>query len=337
MQQHYRREEYVSRINRALDYIQDNLHRPLSLGEIARAAAFSPYHFHRIFGAIVGETLNQFIQRVRVEKAGAMLMGNPKKSITEVALDCGFSGSASFARAFREAYGMSASQWREGGHRDFRKIRKTDGKIGKQSRKDGKESNSGRGYLDGVNRDAGANQPGVPTTHPERSDSMSIAKDVRVEVRDMPEMTVAYVRHIGPYMGDGELFKGLWARLMTWAGPRNLLRQPDLRCLSVYHDDPEITDESRLRTSVCITVPPDTKVEGEIGKMTIPGGRYAAARFELDESEFGQAWQYVFGTWLPQSGYQPDDRPAFELCLNNPEEHPEGKHIVEICIPVKPL
>lgn len=166
---------------------------------------------------------------------------------------------------------------------------------------------------------------------------MSIRDDVTVDVQEMPEMTVAYVRHIGPYKGNSKLFEGLWQRLTAWAGPRDLLRQPDLRCLSVYHDDPAITDESKLRTSVCITVPPGTEVDGEVGKMVIPAGRYAVAHFTIGADEYERSWQYVFGTWLPQSGYQPDDRPCFELCLNDPHVHPEGKHIVDICVPVRPL
>jgi AraC family transcriptional regulator len=43
------------------------------------------------------------------------------------------------------------------------------------------------------------------------------------------------------------------------------------------------------------------------------------------------------GDWLPDSGYQPDDRPCYELYHNDPKEHPENKCIVDICIPVKPL
>lgn len=43
------------------------------------------------------------------------------------------------------------------------------------------------------------------------------------------------------------------------------------------------------------------------------------------------------GGWLPESGYQCDDRPTFELCYNNYNEHPEKKHIIDICIPIKPL
>lgn len=82
--------EYKARINAVMDYIQNNLHKPLSLNELAKVANFSPYHFHRISSSIVGETLNSFIQRLRIEKATSMLKANPKKSITEIALDYAF-------------------------------------------------------------------------------------------------------------------------------------------------------------------------------------------------------------------------------------------------------
>lgn len=112
---------------------------------------------------------------------------------------------------------------------------------------------------------------------------------IHVEVRDMPEFHVAYVRHIGPYKGNSELFERLFEKLMKWAGPRGLLRFPETKVLTVYHDDPEITDEDKLRTSACITVPEDTPVKGEIGKMTIPGGKFALARFEISTEEFEDA------------------------------------------------
>ena len=123
------RQEYFSRINRVLDYIEHNLDQELSLEILAGVASFSRFHFHRLFRALVGETLNSFIQRNRIEKAAAQLLDNPKKSITEIAFDCGFSGSAPFARAFKEAFHMSASQWRAGGYLSNSKIRKTKSKY----------------------------------------------------------------------------------------------------------------------------------------------------------------------------------------------------------------
>jgi AraC family transcriptional regulator len=162
-------------------------------------------------------------------------------------------------------------------------------------------------------------------------------EQIKVEVKEMPQLDVAYVRHIGPYKGDSELFEGLIGKLMKWAGPRGLLRFPETQLLTVYHDDPKITDEDKLRTSACITVPQDTPVDGEVGKMAIPGGKFAVASFEIASDEFEDAWNMLMGGWMPKSGYQPDDRLCYELCLNNPKEHPENKHIVDICVPVKPL
>ena len=156
---------------------------------------------------------------------------------------------------------------------------------------------------------------------------MKDKNQIQVEVKDMPELHVAYVRHTGPYQGDSELFENLFNKLMKWAGPRDLLRFPETQVLAVYHDDPEITDEDKLRTSACITVPEDTAVEGEVGKMVIPGGKFAVARFELAADEYQDAWDTVFGVWLPESGYQPDDRLCYELYPTDPKEHPEGKHI----------
>ncbi len=166
---------------------------------------------------------------------------------------------------------------------------------------------------------------------------MSFDYKPEIIVKSIPAFTVAYLRHIGPYKGDAELFGKLWNKLMVWAEPRGLLQQPDLKCPIIYHDDPEITDEQKLRISVCISVPENTKVDGEIGKMEIPAGKYAVGHFEISDKEFQNAWDYMFADWMPNSGYQPDDRLCYELCLNDPSKHPEKKHIIEIHVPVKPL
>ena len=162
-------------------------------------------------------------------------------------------------------------------------------------------------------------------------------KDVKIEVKEMPELNVACVQHIGPYKGDTKLFAGLFGKLMGWAGPRGLLNSPETMVLSVYYDDPKTTEEDKFRMRACITVPEDTEVEGDIGKMTVPGGMYAVGRFELDPDEYEEAWNLIYSDWLPESGYQSDDRPSLEIYRNDPNEHPENKHIVDICIPVKPL
>jgi AraC family transcriptional regulator len=310
--------EYKSRINRVIDYIEANIGGELSLKELAEVAHFSPFHFHRIFGAMVGETLNSFIQRIRLEKAAMKLAADPKKSITEVAFEGGFSSSSVFARAFREGFGMSASEWR-------RKIGKPEGKLSQAVSNLRQDFEVTPFYTGGINQQEW------------RVTMKNTNLKANVEVKEMPEMHVAYVRHIGSYKGGEELFASLFNKLMTWAGPRGLLRFPETKVLTIYHDNPEITDESRLRTDACITVPADTKVDGEIGKSTLPAGKYAIAHFEISPDQYQDAWNTVYGGWLPTSGYQPTDGPCYELYLNQPKDHPEGKHIVDICVPVKPL
>jgi AraC family transcriptional regulator len=323
--QNYLRQEYIARINRVIDYIEANIDKELSLVSLAKIANFSQFHFHRIFRAMVGETLNGFIQRIRLEKAAARLQDHPKDSITEIAFDCGFSGSATFARAFRERYQMSASEWRSDWLTKKSNNRKTNSKNGQTVGKNRKDFDGSSYYIDDQ------------TQNLIWRIKMKNSEQIKVEVKEMSELNVAYVRHIGPYKGDSELFEGLFDKLMKWAGPRGLLRFPETQVLSVYHDDPKITDEDKLRTSACITVHRDTPVEGEVGKMAIPGGKFAVASFEIASDEFEDAWNMLMGGWMPESGYQPDDRLCYELLHNNPKEHPENKFVVDICVPVKPL
>jgi AraC family transcriptional regulator len=108
------RGEYAQTIDRVIDYLRSNLHRPVKLGELANVACFSEFHLHRIFTAVSGETLNNFTNRLRLEKA-ARLLRYSDQSLTDIALDCGFSSSATFSRAFRSGYDTSPSQFRKSG------------------------------------------------------------------------------------------------------------------------------------------------------------------------------------------------------------------------------
>ncbi len=319
------RAEYVVRVNRVIDHIERNLDTSLTLASLAEVAHFSPYHFHRIFGAMVGETLGHFVQRLRVERAAAMLLANPELSVTGVALDCGFSSSATFARAFKEAFGLSATQWRERGPS---KICDEVRKIRKEVRNPGNADEISDCYIDSQ------------TKHPTWRYSMSTDPNntplsTRVEVKDVPAHNVLYLRHVGPY-GQTELIPRLVQKLRAWAVPRGLVGE-QTKLILVAHDNPGITDDDKLRLSICLTVPEGTPAEGEYGVMTIPGGDYAVARFEIPPQRIAEAWAVVCGGWLPQSGYQPDDRLCYEVSLNDPREHPEGKIILDIHVPVRPL
>ena len=322
------RAEYVARINRVMDYIEQHIAEELSLDVLAKTACFSAFHFHRIFAAMTGETLNRFIRRLRVEKAASQLLVNPGKSVTEIALDCGFSGSAAFARTFKEFFGVSAGEWQRMPE-DERSRCKADRKIGKTFRN--------MGQSDGVSvRHSGLMTLTSPTWRIEMTKNAERTIEATVTIRELAPKQVVYVRHVGPYAGLGEVFEKLFGKLFAFAGPRGLVG-PNSETLCVYHDDPSVTEEEKLRTDVCLTVPEGTPVEGEVGTMLIPGGTFGVAHFELAMDEFSRAWDAVISGWLPESGYQFDDRLSFESYGNPSSECTDGKCGVDICIPIRPM
>jgi len=314
------KQEYLGRINKVLDYIDENIDKELNLKVLSDISNFSSYHFHRIFSSLMNETLNSYIKRVRVQKAASLLAGNMKKSATEIAFDTGFKSSAVFSKVFKEFFGLSPTEYRNSKLVENSKNEQMESKNEQQNSKIEEDFNRSESYFAS---EIFQNQI--------RSISMN------VEIKELPETTVAYVRHIGPYAGDGALFGRLFEKLFKWAGPRGLVNFPETQTYSVYHDDPEVTEEDKLRVSVCLSVPDETSVDGEIGKMRIGGGKFAVAHFELKNDEYSAAWSKFMGEWFPKSGYQPDDRLCFEHYLNDPNQHPEGKCIVDICMPVKPL
>ncbi|MGY0574619.1 helix-turn-helix transcriptional regulator [Bradyrhizobium sp. RDM12] len=138
------RREYERRINRVIDYVQGHLADDLTLERLARVAAFSPFHFHRVFAAITGETLSDFIRRVRLERAAGALISLPETSILDVAYRYGFSSAATFARAFRAHFGMSATQWRSDGGQHWRDQHQPQGVRGKPKRNPGQAKRKNR-------------------------------------------------------------------------------------------------------------------------------------------------------------------------------------------------
>src|ERR1700677_1538646 len=152
--------EYAQRINRVIDYLRGNLDRQVKLEELAKVACFSEFHFHRIFRAISGETLNNFTKRLRLEKAARHLRFSDR-SLTDIALDCGFSSSAAFSRAFRAGYDTSPRQFRKSGE-----IKKS--KICKELR-------TGQEYV-------------LPMSAEEKKAAFP------VRLIDIPERQVAYIR-----------------------------------------------------------------------------------------------------------------------------------------------
>jgi AraC family transcriptional regulator len=307
------RREYARRLNLALDHIDAHLGDQITLGTLARVACFSPYHFHRLFTAMVGEPPAEYVRRLRLQKAASLLAGSRLETVTEIAQSCGFSTSALFCRLFKARFGLSPRAWREGGS----KTRKN----GQQDRKKGKDLASRPGY-DG---------PARP-----RSGRRGMSKTPVVRIEDVPPLRVAYVKHMKGYedsAGIGEAFETLFC----WAGPRGFMG-PDARVMGVPLDDPDVTPKDKCRYYAAVAVNDRAEPDGRVGLMTLRGGPYAVGRFTGGADVFKEAYGYMYGEWLPRSGWQPDDAPAFESYLGQPsgtEKNP--RFVFDLYVPVKPL
>lgn len=302
--------EYISRINKVQDYIEENINKTLSLDELADISGFSKYHFCRIFKAMVNETILSYINRIRLERAVSLLLHNFTLSITEIAMMLGYSDSAVFARAFKNRFGISASM-----------LRQQCSKNGKVDSKNGKANINLQLYHRRVGGQC-KKQRKVKGT---------------VAVRTIDEMKAIYFRHTGSYKELSKIFRSRLEGLISWGMARDVVDFGDLKPFAIYHDNPEFTEENNLKTSICLAVDDDVEVNGQIGKLTIPSGRYAIGYFEISQDQYPEAWDYMYGEWLIQSGFLPHKGYAIELYKNDPSMHPDNKHYVEIYIPVRPL
>ena len=309
------RTEYISRINKVLKYVYAHYYEQINLMQLAEIAHFSPFHFHRIFSMMTGETPADFCLRIRTEKAAQQLKDFPRKNISDIAFDCGFSSMALFARTFKKHFGMSATTYRK-------REQPLAVKNGVYYSKNGQPlSKNNQSYIT-VNHDL------CPVNL-----KQLIIMDTKVVVKEMPEMQVIYILHTG----DFYLIHQAYQKLMQFAGPRGLLKG-EHHTLTVYHDDPSVTEIEKVRQSACLVVNEDIKVEGEISKMTIPGGKFAVGHFDIDNPTlFEEAWNTMC-VWLTESGYEPGKGLSYEYYYDVEGDDECHHHFIfDICIPVKAL
>ncbi len=292
--------DYVAKVNRAIDHVVGNLRESHRLPDVARIAGFSPYHFHRIFKSLVGETLAAFIKRVRLERALYLLSHRQGISLTEVALACGFSSSSDFSRNFRAHYGVPPRVF---DLETFRANRRQDMQAA---------------LTDPTERHHLARlSPG------DNPDGFSVA------LRSLPARRVAYIRVHRPYQGDG--VKNAAQRLVTWAHARGLAEG---QWLGYQWDDPEIVPLDKCRYDLGVEVPATTQGQEAVSTKDFAPMRIAEIELSGGVDLAQRALDWLFGTWLPSSGFAPDHQPCFEAFAGEPFADGDSHFELRVQLPI---
>ena len=320
---------YEERVNRVLDYITQHLDGDLSLTKLARVSNFSVFHFHRIFHGITGETLNTYVRRARLERAAQLMKAAPGRRITDIALDVGFPGLAEFSRAFKTHFGINASSWDRRGPLEKSKICKA--------------------------------PDGLMLYTVEEIERYKKEAGLRVRVGRLDPCRYVYIRTFNPY--GNERLIGVYHSLIQWLGERRT-DLGDVVIIGMSQDDPAITPAENCRYDMGLAFPEGAKTLGIVGEIlrsrrrparsVLMPDRAECEAFGLSKREFeaeaialihcvgdislvAHAWQYLFRIWLPASGYQPANMPAFEVFARTPEEIGWETFDLYCCLPIARL
>jgi AraC family transcriptional regulator len=302
--------EYKIRIARVMQYIESNLDKKISLSDLANVSNFSEFHFHRIFSGIMNETVNDYIVRRRLEKSINMLAFNCDISITQVALENGFSSSANFSKAMKNYFGFSPSEIR-----NPKKIK--DSKIGKVFSKYGKDFDPADLYPNHITNEV------ITKIYLEDM-------NMKVEIKEVKLQSVCALSSEHGYEPNS-MFEA-WDKLNVWAIAHGISKEDQLRFAFCY-DNPIVTPIKKCRYEASIVIDSSIQVKPPFLKSSIPEGKYAVLYYKGSSEDIIKAQLGLYSDWLPNSGFEPDGFPMLERYLNDVRE--DGYVEMEIYVKLK--
>ena len=273
------------RILRVQLFIERNLYDELSLEQLAEVAHFSPYHFHRIFRAMVGEGVAEYIRRVRLERAAIALKATTD-SVTNVAFDAGYGSHEAFSRAFRRQFGMSPYEFRSGHtsnvkHKESHmssQIKDREVHIANQPamrvaflRHTGPYKESGptfqkmmgwafsKGLFNPETKILSICHDDPEVTPPEKirldccvTVNDSFTPEGEVQEQTIPEGEYVVLTHRGSYNGLADSYCWLYGEWLSTSGREFANRPP----FEIYVNNPNDTPEDDLITEICVLLQP---------------------------------------------------------------------------------
>lgn len=306
---------YKERMDIALGFIEANLDKPLSLHAVASACHFSEFHFHRLFSALMGETLNDYIGRRRLERAINRLAYRREQSITEIVHELGFSSSANFAKAIKAFSGYSPSAIRDPDEEHKSKIGKLLSKYGKAFNPADLYPACTRSALTG------------------ESNTRDITMNSKeVEIRQLEAQQVCVLATTQGYEQQG-IFD-TWDRLIAWASAQGIAPAQQARYAFCY-DNPAVTPIDKCRYEAAVVIDSSVEVKAPFRTSTLPAGKYAVLRVKGNDEQLNNARLALYAEWFPGSGFEPDNFPLLERYHNDVRE--DGFVDLEIHIKLKSL
>jgi AraC family transcriptional regulator len=293
--------DYKQRLLRVLVHIQQHLDEPLRLEDLAAIACLSPYHFHRVFKGMIGESLMSHVRRLRLERAATELKLSAQ-SVTQIAFHAGYDTHEAFTRAFKSNFGVAPIHFRSA---QTCLLAATPAPSG-------------------VHFHA-QQRPVTFKARPLRINTLT------VQIKNLQPMRVAFMRHVGPYSNVGET----WNKVMPLLGKDGWIAG-DSMFIGICHDDPEVAPPDKIRYDACVTVDDTFTATGEIGVQVISGGRYAMTTHFGPYARLGETYTRLLGQWLPRSGHDLHSTPCFEVYLNDPETTEPVDLLTDIYVPLQP-
>lgn len=285
---------YAERIHKALLYIEQHLAEDLSLDAIAEQACLSPFHFHRLFTGMVGQSVKAYQRRLRLDRAASWLLYS-SRSIADIALEAGYESQEAFTRAFKAHFGTPPKRFRLHGSPEL----------------------LGRG---GSPRE-------TLCAHPDYAlDRFGLS----ITVRTIPDAAVLSVRHVGSYYDCG----WAWETLCGWAGAQGLLTPQTRFFGVSHDDpaitqDNFIRYDACLTISGEVPPPP-----APITPITIQGGDYACCTYTGPYDNLQAVYAAICGQGIPPLGREFRNAPSVECYLNTPEHTAPEDLQTEVRIPL---
>lgn len=287
--------DYYKSVQNAVNFIEANLQEQLHVTDIAAAARFSPFHFQRVFQAVSGFSVQEYIRKRRLSEAAAVLMGR-QDGVLSIAMAYGYGSQEAFTRAFEAEFGMTPARYR----------RAHEGPINRVNRLD---------FLNMGTRIKGEMKMNKPEIV-----QLDTIRIIGYEYQTRLTGEEYFSEIPGFYADFGS--KALYERIPGRIRPAMAYGIP-----YEYRDDETFTfvvgEESEAGAGEA--------AEGFV-HLELAAGRYAVFPAAAPASGLPNMWRYIYETWLPNSNYERREGPDFEVtdvCASA-----SGKLAMKIYIPI---